>query len=68
MFKFGQNWASFSRQLDEERVFKAATFLTSLFGKNALKDRSFLDIGCGSGLFSIAAVRLSTQSIVGNRY
>ena len=65
MFKFGQNWASFSRQLDEARIEEAVTSLTSLFGENALKDRSFLDIGCGSGLFSIAAARLGAQPIVG---
>jgi SAM-dependent methyltransferase len=65
MFKFGQNWASFSRQLDEARVEEAITSLTSLFGENALKGKSFLDIGCGSGLFSIAASRLGAQPIVG---
>ena len=65
MFKFGQNWASFSRQLDEARIAEAITSLTSLFGENALKGKSFLDIGCGSGLFSIAAARLGAQSIVG---
>ena len=65
MFKFGQNWASFSRQLDEARIEEATASLTSLFGKNALKDKSFLDIGCGSGLFSIAAARLGAQPIVG---
>jgi ribosomal protein L11 methylase PrmA len=65
MFKFGQNWASFSRQLDEARIEVATTSLTSLFGENALKDKSFLDIGCGSGLFSIAAARLGAKPIVG---
>jgi len=65
MFKFGQNWASFSRQLDEARIEKATTSLTSLFGENTLKGKTFLDIGCGSGLFSIAASRLGAQSVVG---
>ena len=65
MFKFGQNWASFSRQLDEARIAEAIASLTSLFGENALKGKSFLDIGCGSGLFSIAAARLGAQPIVG---
>ena len=65
MFKFGENWDSFSRQLDEARIEEAATSLTSLFGENTLKDGSFLDIGCGSGLFSIAAARLGAKPIVG---
>jgi len=65
MFKFGQNWASFSRQLDEGRIEDAVKSLTSLFGEDTLKGKSFLDIGCGSGLFSIAAARLGAQPIVG---
>ncbi len=65
MFKFGQNWASFSRQIDEERVEQATTSLASLFGENVLKGKSFLDIGCGSGLFSIAAARLGAHPIIG---
>jgi 2-polyprenyl-6-hydroxyphenyl methylase/3-demethylubiquinone-9 3-methyltransferase len=65
MFKFGENWASFSRQLNESRIEEATNSLTSLFGENALKGRSFLDIGCGSGLFSIAAARLGAQPVVG---
>ncbi len=58
MFKFGENWASFSRQLDEDRINTARQSLISLFGENELKGKSFLDIGCGSGLFSIAAAQL----------
>jgi SAM-dependent methyltransferase len=65
MFKFGQNWASFSRQLDEERIKQATTSLASLFGENVLERKSFLDIGCGSGLFSIAAARLGAHPIIG---
>jgi 2-polyprenyl-6-hydroxyphenyl methylase/3-demethylubiquinone-9 3-methyltransferase len=65
MFKFGENWASFSKQLDETRIDEAIQSLTSLFGPEALKDRSFLDIGCGSGLFSIAAARLGASRVIG---
>ena len=65
MFKFGENWASFSRQLDETRIEEVLASLASLFGDGALKGKSFLDIGCGSGLFSIAAMRLGAQPVVG---
>jgi len=65
MFKFGQNWASFSRQLDEARIEEATRSLTSLFGEKVLEGKSFLDIGCGSGLFSIAAARLGARPIAG---
>lgn len=65
MFKFGDNWASFSRQLDEARIEEAMQSLNSLFGNNTLKGMSFLDIGSGSGLFSIAAANLGCDPIAG---
>lgn len=65
MFKFGENWASFSRRLDEEKIERAMKSLQSLFGEDTLRGRSFLDIGCGSGLFSIAAARLGANKILG---
>ncbi|HLD92695.1 MAG TPA: methyltransferase domain-containing protein, partial [Anaerolineales bacterium] len=65
MFKFGENWASFSKQLDESKILEAMQSLTSLFGHEALKGKDFLDIGCGSGLFSIAALRLGAQAVTG---
>ena len=65
MFKFGENWASFSKQLDESKILEAMQSLTSLFGHEALKGKDFLDIGCGSGLFSIAVHRLGAQAVTG---
>jgi len=53
MFKFGENWASFSRQLDETRIDEAVRSLVSLFGEDTLQGKSFLDIGCGSGRFRL---------------
>ncbi len=64
-FKFGENWASFSRHLDEDDVKEAERSLNSLFGEGALNGKTFLDIGCGSGLFSIAAARLGARRVVG---
>lgn len=65
MFKFGENWASFSKQLDEAKILEAVQSLEGLFGKNALKGKDFLDIGCGSGLFSIAALRSGSRRVTG---
>jgi 2-polyprenyl-6-hydroxyphenyl methylase/3-demethylubiquinone-9 3-methyltransferase len=65
MFEFGKNWASFSRQLDEKRIEDAMRSLESLFGEGSVKGKSFLDVGCGSGLFSIAAARLGAVKVLG---
>ncbi len=65
MFKFGENWASFSKQINEIRLAEAKKSLSELFGEGALKDVSFLDIGCGSGLFSIAAAQSGAPTVRG---
>jgi SAM-dependent methyltransferase len=57
--------ASFSRNIDEARVEEAMQSLKKLFGENELANKSFLDIGCGSGLFSIAAARLGACPVLG---
>jgi 2-polyprenyl-6-hydroxyphenyl methylase/3-demethylubiquinone-9 3-methyltransferase len=44
---------------------EAEQSLKNLFGMESLQGKSFLDIGCGSGLFSIAAARLGAQKVLG---
>jgi SAM-dependent methyltransferase len=65
-FNFGENWQAFSEQrIDTERLVIACQSLTSLVKKDTLAGLSFLDVGCGSGLFSIAAYRLGASRVVG---
>ena len=66
MFDFGSNWEKYSiRRLDSDRLAIAAQSLQSLLGLDSLSNASFLDIGCGSGLFSIAAHELGAEVVVG---
>jgi len=64
-FSFGENWHDFVHShLNEERIREAVSSLSEFFGMQRLDGLSFIDIGCGSGLFSLAAYRLGASKIV----
>lgn len=60
-FEFGENWRRFLRVLDEERIARAEASLCEMLEVDSLAGNRFLDIGCGSGLFSLAARRLDAD-------
>jgi SAM-dependent methyltransferase len=62
-FRFGENWNAFLSTLSEERIQVAENHLTTMLGIDSLTGKSFLDIGCGSGLFSLAAMRLGAERV-----
>lgn len=57
-FAFGENWKNFLGKLDNQRIAIARQSVIELTGQNNLRGKTFLDIGCGSGLFSLAAMDL----------
>jgi 2-polyprenyl-3-methyl-5-hydroxy-6-metoxy-1,4-benzoquinol methylase len=57
-FAFGRNWQQLLRLIDEDRVNHAEVSLARMLRLHQLNGLTFLDIGCGSGLSSLAARRL----------
>ncbi len=60
-FEFGRNWSNFLRLLNDDRIASAVQSLSQFLEVKDLKGRTFLDIGSGSGLFSLAARKLGAK-------
>ena len=60
-FHFGENWARFLKVLDNERIRSAEGSLIEMLEIDNLDGKTFVDVGSGSGLFSLAARRLGAK-------
>jgi len=62
-YEFGRNWQRYiEHHLDEERVAIAQASLLELVGD--VSGKVFLDVGAGSGLFSLCALRAGAARVV----
>ena len=57
-FSFGRNWINYSKYINNDKIKLAIKTINknTKFLKNS--NNNFLDVGCGSGLFSLAAKKL----------
>jgi len=60
-FAFGKNWADFLSLVDEDRIKSSTGALLEKLPDNDLSGLTFLDVGSGSGLSSLAACRLGAR-------
>lgn len=62
-YEFGANWKDYSEKIDAEAIAQAEQGLLKLIAKDDIAGKTFLDIGSGSGLHSLAALRLGAKSV-----
>ncbi len=61
IFEFGANWRNFLDTVDSVSVGQAIKSLETMIPKVQLGSMNFLDVGSGSGLSSLAALRLGAK-------
>lgn len=62
-FEFGKNWTSYLNSMNEERIAIAERSIRDMLEIGDLGGKTVLDIGSGSGLFSLAARRLDASVV-----
>lgn len=62
-FRFGENWLDYSESVDATHLEHSVNNLQRLFATSRLDGLRFLDIGCGSGLHSVAAATLGAEVV-----
>ncbi len=68
-FAFGRNWRDFiDKNLSEERIGISQSYMLDFLDRDNLEGLSLLDIGCGSGLHSLAAIRAGADEVLGFDY
>ncbi len=63
-FAFGKNWSDYvDKNFSEERLGISQSHLLAFLERDDLRGLSFLDIGCGSGIHSLAAWRSGAERV-----
>jgi 2-polyprenyl-6-hydroxyphenyl methylase/3-demethylubiquinone-9 3-methyltransferase len=63
-YEFGANWKDYADKIDSDAIENAEQGLSKLISPSDILEKTFLDIGSGSGLHSLSALRLGAKFVV----
>ncbi|MDD4972252.1 MAG: methyltransferase domain-containing protein [Paludibacter sp.] len=63
-FRFGENWKSFVEKIGEEDLASARKNIEEWLGANNIRGKTVIDIGCGSGIHSLAFWTLGAKEVL----
>ena len=63
-FSFGENWLDYSRHLSDEVIKNDENSFNKLIKPEEIRNKTFLDIGSGSGLHSLVALRQGAKDVL----
>ena len=63
-FAFGENWATYAKNISSNEINEAIAGLQRLLGNQSLEGKRFLDIGSGSGIHSLAALHMGAKEVL----
>lgn len=68
-YAFGKNWDEFvSKHLSESAIQSSEAHLKEFLRRDRIDGSVFLDIGCGSGIHSLAALRMGASEVISFDY
>lgn len=64
-FSFGKNWQRYLKEAYNEKSLELAKkSIKNFLGVENLNGKAFMDIGCGSGIFSLSAYQLGAKNVI----
>lgn len=68
-FAFGKNWQNFvTNSFSEKALENSKTRLADFLSPNSIEGKTFLDLGSGSGIHSLAALKLGAKEVLSIDY
>ncbi|MCS7150947.1 MAG: 50S ribosomal protein L11 methyltransferase [Endomicrobia bacterium] len=68
-FNFGLNWFRYVKNVvNIKTIFQAKDSLLKYLDERSYKGKTFIDVGCGSGIFSLSAILLGCRKVISFDY